>query len=417
MTDNSVPMNPQKRRTGWKVGVVVMVCALVAVGGLAAATAPSWAGYLPAGVSSIIGGAPAKSMGQAVREVLFSISPEAGARQVNPAQPVTIKVVNGALSQVTLTEQSSGQTVGGKITEGGGGWTSQGKLAFDTSYRLDYSARDQAGQQISRSQTFSTVPKSNEANAWTYTGDGATVGVGQPVQIEFSEPVVNKEAVEKAITITSSAGQAGAFRWYNDKMLRYRPEGFWAAKSTVTVNMQLFGVDFGNGQIGNFNKKFTMHIGDKQILVADAATKVAQYYVNDQLVRTMPTTMGDERFPSASGYLVVMGKQETARFDAATIGLKPGDPGWYDPLTVMSATRLSNSGIFIHEATSSAMPFLGQRNLSHGCIGLNPEDARFIFDDMLAGSVVEGKNTGNETIAPTDGFGDWNIPWSQWASR
>ncbi|HAP90416.1 MAG TPA: hypothetical protein DCR15_12020, partial [Arthrobacter bacterium] len=78
-------------------------------------------------------------------------------------------------------------------------------------------------------------------------------------------PVVNRDAVEKAIKITSSAGQAGAFHWFSDTMVRYRPEAFWAANSTVTMDMQLFGVDLGNGQIANFNKKVSVHFGDKKV--------------------------------------------------------------------------------------------------------------------------------------------------------
>jgi lipoprotein-anchoring transpeptidase ErfK/SrfK len=81
------------------------------------------------------------------------------------------------------------------------------------------------------------------------------------------------------------------------------------------------------------------------------------------------------------------------------------------------ATRLSNSGIFIHQATPSAMPYLGARNLSHGCIGLSPEGASWVFANMGAGDLVNTVGTPNATIAPTDGFGDWNIPFAQYASR
>ena len=45
--------------------------------------------------------------------------------------------------------------------------------------------------------------------------NGTTVGAGQPIEIVFSEPVLNKEAMEKAVTVTASSGQAVAWRWYS----------------------------------------------------------------------------------------------------------------------------------------------------------------------------------------------------------
>ncbi len=68
------------------------------------------------------------------------------------------------------------------------------------------------------------MSSSHEADAAIYPLDGMKVGVGQPLQVVFSEPVANRKAVEKAIKITSSAGQAGAFHWFSDTMVRYRPE-------------------------------------------------------------------------------------------------------------------------------------------------------------------------------------------------
>jgi hypothetical protein len=82
-------------------------------------------------------------------------------------------------------------------------------------------------------------------------------------------------------------------------MVRYRPENFWAANSTITMDMKLFGVDLGNGQIANFNKKVNVSIGDKKVAVADATAHTFTLSVNDQVVKTLPVSMGDQRFPSA----------------------------------------------------------------------------------------------------------------------
>jgi lipoprotein-anchoring transpeptidase ErfK/SrfK len=126
--------------------------------------------------------------------------------------------------------------------------------------------------------------------------------------------------------------------------------------------------------------------------------------------------MGDTRFPSARGFLVFMEKHRVEHMDASTIGLKPGDPAYYGQLDVNYATRLTPSGEFIHQATDSAMPFVGKANLSHGCIGLGPDGAKWVFDNMTTGDVVQVVNTEGEYANFDDGFGDWNIPWAQYAN-
>nr|WP_246279724.1 Ig-like domain-containing protein [Psychromicrobium silvestre] len=397
---------------------------MAVAGGVGAATAQTWnSSSNAASVASDASDAqkPANSdpslAAPVIKPMTVGVTPTSGALQVNPATPAVVKATNGTVKSVSLINNTSGADVKGAISADGSTWTASEQLKFDSGYTYKFTVVDQANHETSKTQTFSTVPAANEADASSYTPDGSVVGVGQPVQLTFSEPVLNKKAVEKAIKVTSTSGQTGAFRWYGDTMVRWRPAAFWKAGSTVTVDMKLFGVDFGNGQIGNFNKTITMKIGDKQVLEADAANHVAKYYVNDKLVKTIPVTMGDERFPSASGYLVVLrDKQDPAVFKASTIGLKPGDPADYGVITVRHATRLSLSGEFIHQATDSALPYIGVTNLSHGCIGMDAPNAKFMFDNFLFGSVVHVINSPNETIANDDGFGDWNVPFKSYAS-
>jgi hypothetical protein len=62
------------------------------------------------------------------------------------------------------------------------------------------------------------------------------------------------------------------------------------------------------------------------------------------------------------------------------------------------------------------MPYLGVANLSHGCIGLGPDGAQWVFEHMTTGDVVQVVNTDGDFAAVDDGFGDWNIPWAQYAN-
>lgn len=400
----------KRGRKGWKIGVIVAICAMVGAGGIGAVAVVPWA-------NAEIEAAASKSPAAAAKPVQLGVTPVDGAVQVNPVTPVAVKAVDGKIKTVTLVDGKTGVPAAGTLSADGTGWTATGPLAFDTKYTYTIKVQDEAAKETTKTQTFSTVPAANEADATSYVRDGGNVGAGQPVELTFSEPVLNKAAVENAIAITSSAGQVGAFRWYGDKVLRYRSEAFWTPRSVVTIDMKLLGVDFGNGQIGNFNKTITMNVGDKKVLVADAANHISNLYVNDQLVRTMPVTMGDTRFPSAAGYLIMMDKQKSAVFKADTIGLQPGDPAYYGTVDVSNAIRITNGGEFVHQALPAAYGNVGNSNVSHGCIGLMPDDANWVFDNMTTGDVVQVINSERGPTEAEDGFGDWNIPWTQYASR
>ena len=396
-----------------KVLVVAAVCLLAAVGGVFAAVAPDIArGAIESEASSAVRTSPGIAA-PVVAPVTLDAAPADGAKQVNPAAPVSLKVTNGTIERVTLTS-TGGETVEGSIDSQGTGWTAAGPLKFNTDYSYTYVVKDGAGRESSTTQSFSTVSSSHEADAAIYPLDGMKVGVGQPLQVIFSEPVVNPEAVEKAISITSSAGQTGAFHWHSDTMVRYRPENFWAANSTIAMDMKLFGVDLGNGQIANFNKKVNISIGDKKVAVADSAAHTFTLSVNDQVVKTLPVSMGDKRFPSARGYGVLMEKKRYDHFRASSIGLKPDDPAYYGDVDVEYTIRLTLSGAYIHQALESAYPFIGNANVSHGCIGFAPDGAAWVFDNMGTGDVVQIVNTEGDYAAHDDGFGDWNIPWSEY---
>ncbi|AIY03571.1 hypothetical protein ART_3972 [Arthrobacter sp. PAMC 25486] len=402
-----------------KIALFAAITVAIATGGVGAATANSWlplthseAGQSPTTSPSAVPTTPA------AKPVTLAVAPKTGATFVNPAAEVTAQADNGTLYSAVLKETATGENTDGELFVSGRKWVSSAPLKFDTDYTFDVTTLDEDGNRSTTVSTFSTVPASNEADLAMFPAAGSTVGVAQPLQFTFSEPVTNKEAVEQAISVTASSGQKGAFRWYSDTLLRYRAEDFWVANTKLTVEMKLFGVELGNGQIGNFNKTNVVQIGNRVEMVADAANLQASIYVNGVLVKQYPVTMGDERFPSASGYLVVLSdKQRYAHFVASTIGLKPGDPANYGEVDVEFATRLTPSGEFIHQATDSAAPYLGRVNLSHGCIGMSAEGAGWVFNNMTTGDLVHVVGSPNETIAPTDGFGDWNIPFAQYAQR
>jgi hypothetical protein len=152
----------QSRRPGnlKKILVVIAVCVLAAVGGVFAAVAP---GIARGAIESEAGSAVRTSPGIAspvVAPVKADTAPANGAKQVNPAAPVSLKLVNGTIERVTLTS-TSGETVEGRIDAAGTSWTASGPLEFNTDYSYTYVVKDEAGRETSTTQSFSTVSSSH----------------------------------------------------------------------------------------------------------------------------------------------------------------------------------------------------------------------------------------------------------------
>lgn len=411
------------RRAGKAVAIAVAGL-LVVGGGIGLAVASPWDGSpseagqgpsAPAGPSSTPT-APAPTTAPPARDVTVNAVPADGAAAVNPVTVAEVSARNGRISDVTLEPVTGGAPVGGTLSTDGTKWTAGERLAFNTQYAFTYTVSDASGGTTTREQTFSTVEPANEADAALYPLDGTTVGTGQPLEINFSEPVVNKDAVEKAIKVTSTSGQPGAFYWLTDTKVRYRPQEFWAPNSTITVDMKLFGVDFGNAMIGNFDRTFTVKTHDTRLAVVDDKTKTMNVYIGGKLQRTFPVTLGTPEWPSTVGYHVVMEKYESTKFTAESIGLKPGDEAYYPPTVVKHASRLSNGGAFVHEALPAAQVALGSINVSHGCVGMSPEGAKYFYDNFGPGDVVRILNTNYGPMYVHDGFGDWNLSWEDYVN-
>lgn len=342
----------------------------------------------------------------------LTVEPEDGAQQVNPVAPVRVSADRGGLERVDLTGPAG--PVEGEMSEDGRTWTASGPLDFNASYTLSYAAADGTDRSEGE-RTFSTVTPELEANATLNVVDGGTYGTGQIIQFSFSEPVSRKAEVEQAISVTGGGVAAGRFRWYSDTLMRYRPPEKWAPHSRVEVAADLLGVDFGNGMIGNENTRLAFTTGEKHYAVVENSDKILRVYVNDQLVEEFPATLGNEDWPSVTGELVIMEQQAKYSFNPKSLGLTKDDPHWYEPFDASWTSRLTRSGVFVHQALPSAIPLLGVANVSHGCIGLPPEGAQYIFENFRVGDVIEAKGTGYPEADPDDGFGDWNIPFEHYA--
>ena len=133
--------------------------------------------------------------------------------------------------------------------------------------------------------------------------------------------------------------------------------------------------------------------------------------IDGQVARTIPVTTGKDGFLTRGGTRVISEKLEQTRMDAASTGIEPGDPEYYN-LDVRYALRMTNSGEFIHAAPWSVAS-QGAANVSHGCVGMSTTNARWLFQRSHVGDVVTIVHSTRE-LEPGNGLTQWNVPWEDW---
>jgi lipoprotein-anchoring transpeptidase ErfK/SrfK len=331
---------------------------------------------------------------------------------VSPMTPITVTVAKGKLGQVSVTNPQ-GAPVVGQPGPDGTMWKTTEPLGYGKVYTINASAVGDDNRPVSMTSTFTTF----EPRTLTYPSinplNGETVGVGQPISVYFDEPIADKQAAENAITVTTSPHVEGALYWFSSREVHWRPRQFWEPGTQITVDIHDYGKDFGNGVYGQEDRTSHFTIGDAFIARADGATHQMTVDINGRVVRTMPISMGKPNTPSAKGVHVVTERNATKVMDSTTFGLAL-DAGGYIA-KVQWATRISNSGEFVHSAPWSVAQ-QGNSNVSHGCINLSPDNAKWFFDHVKKGDVVINVNTGGADLKSWDGFGDWQVPWGQWVS-
>ena len=234
-------------------------------------------------------------------------------------------------------------------------------------------------------------PAPEYGNVGIFPTNGETVGVAQPIMFTFDRPITDRAAAEATIGIRTAPAVAGKFYWISDTEVRWRPLEFWPANTSVTV--------FAGG------RQQTFRTGDAVITTYDDNTKRFVTTRNGVVVRDMPASTGEGQFATYNGIYYTGWRAREVRMDSSTWGLAL-DAGGYDTI-VNDGVRLSYDGIFVHSAPWSVAD-QGVRNVSHGCINLSPEDARWFYDNTRNGDPVIVKNTIGKQFGAFDGQGDWN---------
>jgi lipoprotein-anchoring transpeptidase ErfK/SrfK len=347
------------------------------------------------------------------KPVRLQITPGDQAANIEPAGPVTIAAVDGKVTEVTLVNQA-GEAVPGQLSPDATTWQSTVPLGFGKTYTATATGRGTDGKPATVTSTFTTAKPRVKADLSMNPLEGQVVGVGQPLAFYFDAAVANKAVVEQSIHVQSTPATEGAFYWYSDKEVHWRPKAYWAAGTKIAISASIYGRDFGNGVYGGDSRVANVTVGDAVVVTADGGTHQMTVTVNGAVVRTIPISMGKPGHETPQGTYVVMSEHTNYTMDSGTYGVPADTPGGYRT-TVAVASRMSNSGIFYHSAPWSVRD-QGHRNVSHGCINMTTEAAAWLQSISNKGDVIVVQNSGGPVLESWDGLGDWQIPWDQWAA-
>lgn len=360
------------------------------------------------------GRAPGSPSPPPVPAVAISISPDESV-QANPKTPVTVTATNGTLTTVTVTNTARGNQVAGTLAPDQRTWTSIEPLGYGATYRVVADGVDRQGRRTEKASTVRTLTPAATAypSLTPAPTNTLTFGVGQIIGVSFDHDVTDRPAAERALSVTSNPPQPGSWSWIDARTVHYRPQAYWQPGTTITVHANTYGVDLGGGVYGEEDRTATYTIHDSWIAKADGATESMQILHNGQVVNTIPISLGAPGFPTHEGPHVISDKQPSIVMDSCTYGVCPGQPGYYNEKVDLDE-RLSDDGEFVHSAPWSVGQ-QGNANVSHGCVNLSPDHAQWFFDHFDLGDVVEITHSGGSPLEVWDTYGDWELPWPQWA--
>ncbi len=364
---------------------------------------------------------PAKGPSEAV----LKVTPKNGADGVGTDGALKVTAAKGKLVKVQV-KNADGDEIKGKIAEGGTAWQPEAHLATNTKYSVEARAKDSEGREASKSTRFTTLkPETTFIGRFT-PEDGDKVGVGMPVSINFNHAIKDREAVEKAISVSADPEVDVEGHWFGENRLDFRPEEYWKAGTKVELDLNLDGVEGYDGVYGTQDKSVNFAIGRSQVSVVDAKTKKMTVTRDGEKLKTVGISSGSPENPTYNGRMVISERHTVTRMDGDTVGFgRKEEAGGYDIKDVPHAMRLSTSGTFIHGNYWLPQSSFGQVNGSHGCVGLFDKKGggdkgtpgAWFFKESIIGDVVEIKNSKDKTVQPDNGLNGWNMDWDKWKAK
>jgi lipoprotein-anchoring transpeptidase ErfK/SrfK len=345
-----------------------------------------------AGGSGAAGGASAASSASQSAGGQLSIAPANGSTQARTDQGITVTAAHGKITNVKV--RTAGDPVTGSLNSAGTVWHSNWALGVSQSYTVTAAATGPTGQKLTQTSSFRTFTPAQTAQTMIFEGYQQTYGVGMPIMLTFSHPVVNKAVVERSLQIRTSKPVAGAWYWDGSQALDFRPESYWPTHTQVSFTGHLNGVEMAPGVYGAHTLTQSFNIGSSLIVVASTSTHFMKLYRNGKLLHRWPISTGRPGDNTPNGTYLTIEKGNPV--------LMKG-PGY--SIEVPWSVRFTWSGDYLHDAYWSTGE-QGFTNVSHGCVNMPPADAEAYYQMAVPGDPV--------TVTGSPRAGEWDNGWTEW---
>ncbi len=372
-----------------------MICA-AALGLLASACSGGGGSAASHGHSSGRGTAP--------NDVTLSITPASGRTDKAPNRGITVAAIGGRITGVTV--HGGADPVRGTLNADGTRWHSTWTLDVSAHYTVIATAAAPSGHTVTHRTTFSTFTPGRTFSTEIIEGSGQTYGVGMPIILYFSRPIVNRAAVERALQIKSSKSVIGAWYWDTEcgtapVCAYFRPRRYWSPHTHVTFTGHLNGVEVAPGVYGSHTLAQRFTIGPSVRVVASTAGHYMNVYRDGSLFAHWPISSGRPGDDTPNGSYLTIEKSNPVDM----VG-----PGYN--IEVPWSVRFTWSGDYLHDAYWSVGE-QGFTNVSHGCVNMSPADAETFYKMAVPGDPV--KIIGSPRAGTWDnGWTMWFLPWKQW---
>ncbi|MFD8102476.1 Ig-like domain-containing protein [Nocardia fluminea] len=372
------------------------------------------------------GGSPTGSETESAAPPAISVSPTDGATDIDPLGQVRVSTSDGQLTAVTMTNEQGG-AVEGILTPDQSAWKPSEPLGYGHTYTVTAEAATVTGRVGPITSSFTTLAPNNQTKVYFRTTGGTelspsgTFGVGTVVVAHFDEDVPDRATAEKYLSVTTDPPVTGSWYWLDNRNAHWRPANYYAPGTKVTLTADIYGKDLGAGLYGQEDTETSFTVGPSHVSIVDDNDKQVRVYENGTLIRSMPTSLGmggsqtvagkTITFWTQPGVYTVMDKANPVIMDSSTYGLPVNSRLGYKE-AIGWATRISTDGIYLHQLDDTIWA-QGNTNVSHGCLNLSGENARWFYDFSQPGDVVEIRNTGGAPLEVWQN-GDWSVPWEQW---
>jgi lipoprotein-anchoring transpeptidase ErfK/SrfK len=251
--------------------------------------------------------------------------------------------------------------------------------------------------------------------------DGSQFGVGIPIIAFFSKRITDAKPLADATKVTvNGTEQQGA--WYFETSTadpkypiegHYRLQNYWPAHAQIHLDLPVKGLSAGKGLEYDDSLTLDFETEAAQIATVLNSTHTLTLKVDGRVEGTYPVSLGANDTRTLRGTKVIMEKGK----DISMRG-----PGYFDA-HVKFTQRLTYGGEYLHSAPWNCLGSpgcvgpqhnIGSADSSNGCTNLRPIDAEKLYGILRIGDVVMFPDANGRRMQIGEGYGDWNVSWSQW---